>query len=45
MKTVNVIFSPEAKEVYDYLNEQAPESKVERTIFNAVNKKFGYRKN
>jgi|SRR3989344_2634988 len=40
MKTVNVIFSPEAKEVYDYLNEQAPESKVERTIFNAVNDKI-----
>jgi len=40
MKTVNVIFSPEAEEVYNHLNEQAPKSKIERTIFNALNDKI-----
>jgi len=39
MKTVRVILSPEAEEVYNYLNEQSPTSKTERTILNAVNKK------
>jgi len=39
MKKVRVIFSPEAEEIYKYLNEQAPKSKIENTIFNAVNKK------
>lgn len=40
MKTVRVIFSPEAEEVYKFLNEQAPKSKIERTILNALNKKI-----
>jgi len=40
MKSVRVILSPEAEEVYRYLNEQAPTSKTERTIFNSVNKKI-----
>ena len=40
MKTVNVVFSPEAKEVYEYLNGQALKSKIERTIFNAINDKI-----
>lgn len=39
MKTIHVIFSPEAEEVYNYLNEQAPNSKTERMILNAINKK------
>ena len=39
MKKVRVIFSPEAEEVYKYLNEQAPHSKTENMILNAVNKK------
>ncbi len=39
MKTVRVIFSPEAEEVYKYLNKQAPTSKTERSILNAINKK------
>ncbi|MBR9683400.1 hypothetical protein GOV03_02570 [Candidatus Woesearchaeota archaeon] len=39
MKTIRVIFSPEAEEVYYYLNEQAPSSKTERMILNALNKK------
>ena len=40
MKIVKVILSPEAEEVYYYLNEQAPKSKVEQSILNAVNKKI-----
>ncbi len=39
MKTVRVIFSPEAETVYKYLNEQAASSKVERSILNAIQKK------
>jgi len=39
LKAVRVILSPEAEEVYKYLNEQAPKSKAERSILNAVNKK------
>ena len=39
MKPVKVILSPEAEEVYRYLNEQAPKSKTEQSILNAVNKK------
>ncbi len=31
-KAVRVILSPEAEEVYKYLNEQAANSKIERTI-------------
>ena len=40
MKNVRVIFSPEAEEVYKFLNEQAAKSKIERTILNALNKKI-----
>lgn len=40
MKKVRVIFSPEAEEVYMHLNEVAPSSKIERSIFNAINKKI-----
>ena len=40
MKKVRVIFSPEAEEVYKYLNEQSPYSKTENMILNAVNKKI-----
>jgi len=39
MKKVRVILSPEAEEVYRHLNEEAPKSKTEQTIFNAINKK------
>ncbi len=39
MKVVRVIFSPEAEEAYNHLNEEAPTSKIERTILNAINKK------
>ena len=40
MKTIRVILSPEAEEVYKYLNEQAPTSKNERMILNSVNNKI-----
>jgi hypothetical protein len=37
-KTVRIIFSPEAEEVYTYLNENV-NSKTENMILNALNKK------
>ncbi len=40
MKKVRVIFSPEAEEVYNYLNKQAPFSKHEKMILNALHKKI-----
>ncbi|MFH0701837.1 MAG: hypothetical protein V2A62_05390 [Candidatus Woesearchaeota archaeon] len=40
MKIIRVVLSPEAEEVYYYLNEKAPTSKVEQSILNAVNKKI-----
>lgn len=39
MKEVKIVFSQEAKDVYRYLNEQAPCSKTERTILKALNQK------
>lgn len=39
MKKIRLVLSPEAEEVYKYLNEQAPKSKIERMILNAVNNK------
>ena len=39
MKKVRVILSPEAEEVYNHLNKEAPTSKTERVILNAINKK------
>tara|TARA_Y100000310_G_scaffold340437_1_gene436223 strand:- start:2338 stop:2694 length:357 start_codon:yes stop_codon:yes gene_type:complete len=39
-KTIRIILSPEAKEVFEYLNQEAPTSKNERTILNAVNQKI-----
>jgi hypothetical protein len=40
MKKIRVIFSPEAEEVYTYLNANAPDSKTENMILNAVHKKI-----
>lgn len=40
MKNIKIIFSPEAEEVYKYLNEQASTSKTARMILKAVNKKI-----
>ena len=42
MKTVRVIFSPEAKEVYRYLSREAKHSKTERIILNSVNQKIEF---
>ena len=39
MKNVRVVLSPDAEEVYKYLNQQASNSKIEKSILNAVNKK------
>ena len=39
MRIVRVKFSPEAEEVYNYLNTEAPNSKTEPMILDAVNKK------
>ncbi|MFH1257261.1 MAG: hypothetical protein V1494_08305 [Candidatus Diapherotrites archaeon] len=41
MKNVRAIFSPEAEEVFRYLNREAANSKTERTILNAVKSKIG----
>lgn len=41
MKKVRVIFSSEAEEVYKHLNEIALNSKIDRSILNAINKKVG----
>jgi len=40
MKKVRVILSPEAEEVYKHLNKEAPTSKTDRMILNAINKKI-----
>ncbi len=40
MKKIRVIFSPEAEEVYRYLNRSARGSKTDRTILNALKKKI-----
>jgi hypothetical protein len=39
VKLVRVILSPEAEEVYSYLNKEAATSKVEKSILNAIEKK------
>ncbi len=39
MKPIRVLLSPEAEEVYDYLEKEAPNSKIERSILNSINKK------
>ena|SRR3989344_5716778 len=40
MKDVRIIFSAEAKEVYEYLNKQAPNSKSDKMMLNAINNKL-----
>ncbi|MBI3190324.1 hypothetical protein HYZ41_01325 [archaeon] len=40
MKRIRIKLSPEAEEVYKYVNECAATSKLERMIFNAVNQKI-----
>ena len=38
-KLIRIILSPEAQEVYAYLNKEAPNFKTERIIFRAINNK------
>ena len=45
MKTVKVIFSPEAEKIYKYLNSKASLSKTENMILNSLNKKNRHHKN
>jgi len=39
MKIIKIKLSPEAEEVYNYLNKEASSSKIEKSIFNAIGKK------
>jgi len=39
MKKVRVVFSPEAEDVYKYLNQKSKSSKTENIIFKSVNSK------
>ncbi len=39
MKKIRVKLSPEAEEVYKYLNEQASTSKIEKSILKAIHNK------
>ena len=39
MKKVEIVLSPEAEEVFKYLNEESKTSKRARSIFNAIKKK------
>ena len=40
MKIVKIILSPEAEEVYKYLNQEAAGAKQERMILKAINRKI-----
>jgi hypothetical protein len=40
MKAVRVVPSPEAEEVYKYLNREAADSKTEKTILSGLQKKI-----
>ena len=44
MKPVRVVLSPDAEEVYEYLNQESAGSKVHRSILNAIQKKTGLMK-
>ena len=39
MKIIKIKLSPEAEEVYHYLNKESSNSKIEKSIFNAISKK------
>ncbi|MDD2678407.1 MAG: hypothetical protein PHT91_00360 [Candidatus Nanoarchaeia archaeon] len=39
MKHVRVILSKEASQAYEYFNSKAMNSKIEKSIFNSINKK------
>lgn len=42
MKTIKVILSPQAEEVYEQLNKKAPKSKNDKSTLNAINKKIEF---
>jgi len=42
MKTIRIILSPEAKEIYEYLNKEAPTSKTERMLLKAIQQKIEF---
>jgi hypothetical protein len=42
MKQVRVILSEDAKEVYEFLNREAANSKQERSILNSINQKIEF---
>ena len=42
MKEVRIIFSQDAKEVYEYLNKEAPTSKNEKILLKAVKQKIEF---
>lgn len=39
MKKIRIVLSPEAEEIYNYLNKQSQTSKIEKAILRAFNKK------
>jgi len=39
LKTVKIILSPEAEEVYKYLLKESEKSKIEKSILNSIEKK------
>lgn len=41
-KEVKIILSPEAKEVYEYLNKESEKSKTEKSILKAIKTKFDF---
>ncbi len=42
MKEIRVVFSREARKVYEYLNKEAPISKNERTLLKAIKQKIEF---
>ena len=42
MKEVRIVLSQEAREVYEYLNREAPNSKIERTILKSIKQKIEF---
>jgi len=41
-KEVKIVLSPEAKEVFEYLNREAPNSKNERTLLKSIKQKIEF---
>ena len=41
-KEVKIVLSPEAKEVFEYLNKESPNSKNERTLLKSIKQKIEF---